>query len=960
MKKALTFTTLVLLLFLQATAAHRPMWYEERNSKTMLKPLRPLLAIPRINTPTSTSSFLAGTSIRIDVVASDEDGMVSKVEFYIAGEKVGEDLTRPFRHNWSTTIPGNYQLTARAYDSEGNFTTSSPVNITYHPSDLVSNKKYYVKAGALTTNNGLSPNTPFPTIQRAADLVNPGDTVFVMDGIYTNSNPQGNVVSIRRTGSPDHWIVFTNYPGHRPHLRFNGWYGFAMSHGGSYIEINGFKIEGNLKNVNLEDALNQPGSCNNPGGSPLPFYNGGGIWMEGRLGLSATFIHHHLIRNCEIFDCCGQGVATGQTDYTTIENNVIYNTSWYSFYGTSAISFLHQVDVDNNTGYKCIVRNNKCYNNKMLVPWYIECRIPDGNGVIVDNNNNASIPELFGLVGEYKGRTLITNNVLWHNGGSGIHAFRSNYVDIINNTAYMNNQSAEINGGQIYSHTGKDIKIMNNILVAPANKRLTSNRSNSNIVYDYNLHFGGNGTVELSGANTITADPQFVNAGDFLNADFRIKGNSPAIDKSTPDNAPVLDIDGTKRPRGLGIDIGAYEYKTPYNFTGIGNWTTPLNWYAQLLPPNPLPAEDTILISAAGNAQLDLNYHIEAGSVVKNSGTLNIPNAFRLDAQGGFDNLGTLLINGQLDQSEAGLLNRGIVKGNGRIIGNFSNGPGTLAPGNSPGGLDIDGNFSNGNGILEMELGGTTPQTEYDQLNVSGSTQLSGILKVNFINDYLPDEDQIFDLITSAGGIEGMFNEVVWSADYQGDVVNNINALTVSSLSVLPVALLDFTAQTQGQNVELQWRTASEQNNRGFYIERSRDRLRWKSIGFVAGQGNTDVANTYRFLDKSAWIGVNYYRLKQVDIHQSFTYSKVVSADIQGKAIPQAYPNPTTGELEIKGLTDTSVQVKLINALGETLRKINLTEGQGLDLSNEATGIYFLEWQSQEGQTFIQRIVKIK
>lgn len=949
MKKVLTLLLILICPILKAS----PKYNEVEASKKNMT----LLISTRITTPADRSSFLVGNSITINASASDPNFAITKVEFYQGAVLLGEDDTSPYRYQWTNNVAGNFQLSVRAYNANGEVLNSSVVNVTFHPINYISNTKYYVKAGASTANNGLSPATPFPDIQRAANLVNPGDTVFVMDGVYTNANPQGNVVSIHRTGSPTQWIVFMNYPGHRPHLKFNGWQGFSVSHGGNYIEINGFKIQGNNANIQLEDALNQPGGCNDLTGTVNPIYNGNGIFLEGRIGRSAAFVHHHIIKNCEIFDCGTVGIASGQTDYTIIENNLIYNNCWYSVFGGSGISLLHQVNVGNETSYRCIIRNNKCFNNKMLVPWKdAPCAFTDGNGIIIDSNNNETIPE---LGGEYTGRTLVENNVVWFNGGSGIHGYKSNYVDIFNNTAFLNNQTPEIGGGQIFSNRGKDFKIMNNILVAPANKRINSNGSNTNITYNYNLHFGGNGTVSLVGANTLVADPQFVNAANTLNANFQLKKISPAIDKGTPDNVSSVDIDGTKRPRGLGIDLGAYEYKTPYNFTGIGNWSTPLNWYAQQVPPNPLPSTDTLLISSLGNAQLDLNYDTEAGSVVKNSGTLNIPNTFNLSTQGSLDNLGTLLVNGQLDQGEAGLLNRGTVAGNGRIIGNFTNGPGTLAPGNSPGQLTIDGNFNNGNGILEMELGGTTPQTEYDLLKVNGTTQLSGTLKVNFINDFVPEENQTFDIISSAGGIEGMFNEVIWSTDYQGDVVNNVNALTVSSLNVLPVTLLDFTAQTQGQNVELQWRTASEQNNRGFYIERSRDGLRWKSLGFVPGQGNADALNTYRFVDKSALIGVNYYRLKQVDVDQGFAYSKVVSADVQGKAIPQAYPNPTTGELEIKGWTGTPVQIKVMNALGETVQHLSLTEGQGLDLRNQATGIYFLEWQSQ-GQTFIQRVLKIE
>ncbi|MEH2403794.1 MAG: right-handed parallel beta-helix repeat-containing protein, partial [Nostoc sp.] len=47
-------------------------------------------------------------------------------------------------------------------------------------------KTYYVSGNGNDTNSGLSTSSAFRTIQKAADITNPGDTVLIMNGVYTN------------------------------------------------------------------------------------------------------------------------------------------------------------------------------------------------------------------------------------------------------------------------------------------------------------------------------------------------------------------------------------------------------------------------------------------------------------------------------------------------------------------------------------------------------------------------------------------------------------------------------------------------------------------------------------------------------------------------------------------------------------------------------------------------------
>lgn len=83
-----------------------------------------------ITAPTNGATFAAPANITITANAADTDGTITKVEFFDATTKLGEDLTSPYTFDWINVPSGGHTLTARATDSFGTVTTSSVVNIT--------------------------------------------------------------------------------------------------------------------------------------------------------------------------------------------------------------------------------------------------------------------------------------------------------------------------------------------------------------------------------------------------------------------------------------------------------------------------------------------------------------------------------------------------------------------------------------------------------------------------------------------------------------------------------------------------------------------------------------------------------------------------------------------------------------------------------------------------------------
>jgi T5SS/PEP-CTERM-associated repeat protein len=129
----------------------------------------------------------------------------------------------------------------------------------------------------------------------------------------------------------------------------------------------------------------------------------------------------------------------------------------------------------------------------------------------------------------------------------------------------------------------------------------------------------------------------------------------------------------------------------------------------------------------------------------------------------------------------------GEVHGNGSITANVQNG-GLVSPGNSPGVLTITGNYTQSTaGKLLIELAGTAPGAQYDQLLITGSAALDGALQVSLLSGFAPSSGSSFDILTATGGITGTFSNqqlpmlaggLVWNLSYgPNDVILSVGGV---------------------------------------------------------------------------------------------------------------------------------------------------------------------------------------
>jgi hypothetical protein len=307
----------------------------------------------------------------------------------------------------------------------------------------------------------------------------------------------------------------------------------------------------------------------------------------------------------------------------------------------------------------------------------------------------------------------------------------------------------------------------------------------------------------------------------------------------------------------------------------------------------------------------------------------------------------------------------GILKGAGNLAAaNFTNAGGTLSPGYSPGKMTFTGDEDFVNNTLIMEVNGTgMAGIDFDQVVVNGAATLGGTLALSI--NYVPvSGDQV--TILSATAISGTFSNVTGlPVDWQ--VVYTANSVVLTFGSVLPVELTEFSARLLDQTVQLDWRTASEHNNEGFFIERSSDAGQWEDIGFVPGHGTTTL-NIYSFLDENPFSltggctggCVNYYRLRQVDFGGLFDYSDIVSVELDGQeGRPVLFPNPASTEVQVQlpleftegnlAMFDGAGRLVLMQALEARSQTVRLATA---DL---VAGIYFCQIQL-DGAVFVERL----
>lgn len=148
--------------------------------------------------------------------------------------------------------------------------------------------------------------------------------------------------------------------------------------------------------------------------------------------------------------------------------------------------------------------------------------------------------------------------------------------------------------------------------------------------------------------------------------------------------------------------------------------------------------------------------------------------------------------------------------------------------------------------------------------------------------------------------------------------------------AMLPVELVSFIGRSIGSNtIKLDWSTATEINNFGFHIER---RIEGNTtfepipLGFIEGNGSTNIPHSYAYIDQNLIVGNYSYRLKQIDQDGTSKYSNIVNVNLQPTKVllKQNYPNPFNSStmISFELPAQSNISLTMYNTLGQKIKML--------------------------------------
>jgi hypothetical protein len=301
--------------------------------------------------------------------------------------------------------------------------------------------------------------------------------------------------------------------------------------------------------------------------------------------------------------------------------------------------------------------------------------------------------------------------------------------------------------------------------------------------------------VNVEGTTTLTIAAGITVHGGFgrVGGSYKVAGTSTVINQGTIQadvsgrwlivEPSVLSHTGTLAAHGGGtLYVNNLVNYSAGTLTG-GTWEVFANSTLQLNIPGIVTNDASIILDGANSSFLrdDGTDALTGFNINDSHGTFTIRNGRNFTFSGAFTNNGNLtvgatslltsggdytqssgitsLLNGTLTTSGIVNIQGGVLFGSGIINGNVNN-AGQIDVGNQIGVLTIAGNYTQtAVGILNIDVSGTTPGTDFDQLVISGRATLDGTLNVNLVNGFTPSAGESFKIV-EYGSITGTFATV--------------------------------------------------------------------------------------------------------------------------------------------------------------------------------------------------------
>lgn len=356
--------------------------------------------------------------------------------------------------------------------------------------------------------------------------------------------------------------------------------------------------------------------------------------------------------------------------------------------------------------------------------------------------NGATVSNYYGFLGAGSGSDSIgTANVT--GAGSAWNSNEGLFVGL-SGTGTVN----ITNGGTVSSSNG----LLGNSTDSTGTVTVTGTGSIWNSTSELTIGSSGTGTLNITNGGTVNSFAGFLGADDGANGTVTVTGagstwnNSSNLVIGSPGTGTlnILNSGTVSNTNGfLGQIAGSIGTVT---VSGAGSvWNNSEAMYVGLYGTGTLSIENGGTVSVGSGMKL--------GNIEGASGTVNL-------SDGMLDLNGTSLTRGS--GSATFNFNGGTLKDAVTIdLGQpFVQNGGTLAPGGATGVTSIIGDYTFNEGTVEIELGGTTPGTEFDRIEVSGFATLLGDLEVTLINGFTPLSGDSFGFLFANGGYDAAFSSI--------------------------------------------------------------------------------------------------------------------------------------------------------------------------------------------------------
>ena len=192
--------------------------------------------------------------------------------------------------------------------------------------------------------------------------------------------------------------------------------------------------------------------------------------------------------------------------------------------------------------------------------------------------------------------------------------------------------------------------------------------------------------------------------------------------------------------------------------------------------------------------------------------------------------------------------------------------------------------------------------------------------------------------------------------------VESVSLFSVRSISPLPIELGNFQGRPAVNGIQLNWTTLVEENNAFIGVERSSNGIDFEQITILEGYGTSFTPKHYQVLDRYPIVGINYYRLKQVDFDGRETYHRTISVPWGASlSSPKVYPTLANEVLQVSWASPVPnrSQVEVFDMAGRLVKKAMIEDGKTrweLNTTPLNNGSYFLKIRSGN-QYFMRRFL---